>query len=136
MRTFYKISLAYGVILTNEEVKSLEILLDDDAWKEPFEDEDFINVHDCFDELSGVPVLNDKVRIALASNDFSEIAESKIVLYAPSTLRKLDFMTGEDTAVNLDSHHLMWDEQNEMDKLFEMTGISPIPGQIMWSNIS
>lgn len=136
MRTFYQISIAYGVILSDDQIRSLAILLDSDAWKEPFEDEDFINVHDCYDELSSVSSLNDKVHIALASNDFSDIAESKIVLYAPSSLHKIDFMAGKDTAINLDSHSIMWDEQNEMDKIFEMAEISPFPGQIMWSNIS
>jgi len=136
MRAFYKVSVANGFILTDDQIRSLAILLDDDAWTEPFEDSDYINVHDCFDELSAVPVLSDKVRITLASNEYNDISESAIVLYYPSTLREFKFLETKESVAVLGENLPMWDEQEALDKICEMTGINAYPRQIIWSNIS
>lgn len=134
MRTEQMISTAYGVILTHEEIRALVDILGGERRAELLEDEDYIHIHDCFNELSNVDALNGKVNIEIASNDYSD-AESQIVLYASSTLRSFNFMAAKDTALTLESHSPMWKEQEAMDKIFEMVGITPFPQQIIWSNI-
>jgi hypothetical protein len=134
MRIEQMISTAYGVILTHEEIRALVHVLGGERRVELLEDEDYIHVHDCFNELSNAAVLNGQVNIEIASNDYSD-AESQIVIYAPSTLRSFNFMAAKDTALTLEAQSPLWHEQEAMDTIFELVGIAPFPQQVMWSNI-